>query len=197
MGGPGSGKTTAGKRLAGDLKWPWISSGEILRQSKEPWVVERLKTAALFDDEMVSGLVLSRLAGVKNAILDGFPRTLKQAEILISRGIKVDAIVEMEVPLDEVIARLEIRGRDQDRAEIVQERTAEYEKTKTGILAYLVGNGAKLITIDGVGDQNEVYVRVAHGIQEIVKDIDIDREEKDKEDISHIEEIEKIDGETK
>lgn len=197
MGGPGSGKTTAGKRLAEDLKWPWISSGEILRQSKEPWVVERLKTAALFDDEMVSGLVLSRLAGVKNAILDGFPRTLKQAEILISRGIKVDAIVEMEVPLDEVIARLEIRGRDQDRAEIVQERTAEYEKTKTGILAYLVGNGAKLITIDGVGDQNEVYVRVAHGIQEIVKDIDVDREEKDKEDISHIEEVEKFDGEAK
>ena len=61
IGGPGTGKSTVGKRLAGDLGWPWISSGEILRESKEPWVIERLKTAQLFDDEMVTQLVLSRL----------------------------------------------------------------------------------------------------------------------------------------
>ena len=168
LGGPGSGKSTVGTRLAEDLKWPWISSGEILRQSKEPWVVEKLKTAQLFDDEMISGLVLSRLHDEPNAIIDGFPRTFKQAEIMITRGEKVDLIVEMNVPIEEVQKRLALRGRDQDERAIVEERYAMYEHDKNEIIAYLIGNGAKILTIDGVGTQDEVYQRVAKGIQEII-----------------------------
>ena len=85
LGGPGTGKSTVGNRLANDLNWPWISSGAILRESKEQWVIERLKTAQLFDDEMVSELVFSRLSGIENAIIDGYPRTLRQAEIIVDR----------------------------------------------------------------------------------------------------------------
>ena len=169
LGGPGSGKSTVGNRLAEDLKWPWISSGEILRQSKEPWVVEKLKTAQLFDDEMIAGLVFSRLTGVPNAILDGFPRTFKQAEIMLSRGEKVDVIVELNVPLEEVEKRLFMRGRDQDTKEIIEERLEMYEQSKDKIIAYLVGNGAKMITIDGVGSPDEVYKRVATAISEVIK----------------------------
>ena len=168
LGGPGSGKSTVGTRLAEDLKWPWISSGEILRQSKEPWVVEKLKTAQLFDDEMISGLVLSRLHDEPNAIIDGFPRTFKQAEIMLSRGEKVDIIIEMKVPLEEVQKRLYLRGRDQDAKDIVEERYAMYEYDKDKIIAYLIGNGAKILTIDGVGTQDEVYQRVAKGIQGVI-----------------------------
>ncbi len=168
LGGPGSGKSTVGTRLAEDLNWPWISSGEILRESKEPWVVEKLKTAQLFDDEMISGLVLSRLHDEPNAIIDGFPRTFKQAEIMLTRGEKVDIIVEMKVPLEEVQKRLYLRGRDQDAKDIVEERYAMYEHDKDEIIAYLIGNGAKILTIDGVGTQDEVYQRVAKGIQEVI-----------------------------
>ncbi len=169
IGGPGSGKSTVGQRLAGDLKWPWISSGEILRESKEPWVVEKLKTAQLFDDEMVAGLVLSRLSTEPNAILDGFPRTFKQADIMYARGEKVDIIIEMQVPIEEVQQRLVLRGRDQDAKAIVEERYQMYEESKDEILAFLIGNGTKLITIDGVGTQDEVYQRVAKGIREVLK----------------------------
>lgn len=169
IGGPGSGKSTVGTRLAQDLKWPWISSGEILRQSKEPWVVEKLKTAQLFDDEMISGLVLSRLHNEPNAIIDGFPRTFKQAEIMLSRGEKVDIIVEMRVPIEEIQKRLYLRGRDQDTREIVEERYAMYEHDKDEIMSYLVGNGAKVVIVDGVGTQDEVYARAVKGIQEIIK----------------------------
>ena len=168
IGGPGSGKSTVGNRLAGDLGWPWISSGEILRQSREPWVVERLKTAQLFDDEMVAGLVFSRLSGVPNAILDGFPRTLKQAEIMLSRGEKVDLIVELTVPMEEVQKRLFMRGRDQDTKEIIEERYAMYEQTKAEIMSYLIGNGAKIVTVDGVGSPDEVYKRVAQAISGVI-----------------------------
>jgi adenylate kinase len=168
IGGPGSGKSTVGNRLAGDLKWPWISSGEILRESKEPWVIEKLKTAQLFDDDMIAGLVLSRLSTEPNAILDGFPRTFRQVEIMYARGEKIDIIIEMKVPIDEVQKRLMLRGRDQDTKEIVEERFAMYEKSKDEILAYLIGNGAKMLTIDGVGTQDEVYQRVAKGIQGVI-----------------------------
>lgn len=168
IGGPGSGKSTVGTRLSEDLGWPWISSGEILRQSNEAWVKERLKTASLFDDEMVAGLVLSRLVGEENAILDGFPRTMKQAEIMYERGEKVDIIVEMNVPLEEVQKRLFLRGRDQDTKEVIEDRYAMYEQSKTEIMAFLVGNGAKVVTIDGLGTQDEVYKRVAQGIQGVI-----------------------------
>ena len=154
--------------MAEDLKWSWISPGAILRESKEPWVVEKLKTAQLFDDDMVAGLVLSRLSNEPNAILDGFPRTLKQVEIMYNRGERVDIIVEMDVPLEEIQKRLLLRGRDQDSKEVIEERYEMYKQSRSEILAFLIGNGAKMITIDGVGDQDEVYQRVAKGIQEII-----------------------------
>lgn len=169
LGGPGSGKSTVGSRLANGLKWPWVSSGEILRQSKEPWVIEKLKTAQLFDDEMIAGLVLSRLHQTPNAILDGFPRTLKQAEIMLSRGEKIDVIAEMVVPIEEVQKRLFLRGRDQDTKEIIEERFQTYEQSKDEIVAFLVGNGAKLVKIDGLGTQDEVYARVIQILKEAIQ----------------------------
>ena len=121
LGGPGTGKSTVGNRLAKDLKWPWISSGAILRESKEQWVIDRLKTAQLFDDEMISELVF--------------------------------------VPFDEVMRRLAARGRSQDVPEIIEERQADYERSRNEIVAYLVGNGVKLLTVDGMGGVDEVYKR--------------------------------------
>ncbi len=166
LGGPGTGKSTVGQTLAANMGWPWVSSGAILRESTEPWVIERLKTAQLFDDEMVSDLVFSRLEGVKDAIIDGYPRTLRQAEIVVERGMKVDMMVELVIPIEEALARLSLRGRDQDSPEVIEERWAEYEATKTEIMAFLAGNGVKVLTIDGVGTPEEVYNRVVTTLQE-------------------------------
>ena len=165
LGGPGSGKSTAGQRLARDLGWPWISSGAILRESKETWVIERLKTAQLFDDEMVAGLVFSRLVGAKDAIIDGFPRTLKQAEIMLEQGYRPDIMVEMVVPLEEIMARLSQRGREQDVPEVVEERWNTYKETESEIMAYLAGNGVKVVSVDGMGEIDEVYKRVVEAIR--------------------------------
>lgn len=167
LGAPGTGKSTAGQRLAQAMRWPWVSSGAILRESSEPWVIEKLKTAELFDDEMVAGLVFSRLEGVESAIIDGFPRTLRQAEIIVERGMKIDLMVELVVPLEEVMARLTLRGRDQDTPEVVEERWAEYERNKSEIMAYLVGNGVKVVAVDGLGTMDEVYQRVLKSVQEV------------------------------
>ena len=166
LGGPGSGKSTVGQRLAQDMGWPWVSSGAILRESTEPWVIERLKTAQLFDDEMVSDLVFGRLEGVENAIIDGYPRTLRQAEIIVEKGLEIDIAVEVVVPIEESLARISLRGREQDDSAIVEERWNDYDKTKTEILAYLAGNGVKVLTADGVGAPDEVYNRVVEMLRE-------------------------------
>lgn len=160
MGASGSGKSTVGERLAKDLKWGWVDTGAIFRESKEPWVVEQLKTAQLFDDEMTAGLVLPRLTEVSNVIFTGFPRNLRQAEILVERNLVPEVIMEVFVPVEEIQRRLALRGREQDAPEIVEERIAMYEGTKAEILAVLIGNGARLLTVDGVGTPEEVYKRV-------------------------------------
>lgn len=165
LGAPGSGKSTIGQRLAQEKGWEWISTGEILRQSTEEWVIERLKTGQLFDDEMVMGLAVPRVEAAENAVFDGFPRTLEQAEIMAEKGILPDLLIEVEVPLDEIFARLELRGREQDTPEIVEERYDMYQETKGQIMAYLAGHGVPVAVIDGVGTPDEVYGRVL----EIVK----------------------------
>lgn len=165
IGGPGSGKSTVGKRMAGDLRWQFISTGEILRESKEPWVIEKLKTAQLFDDEMISELVMTRIRGADNVIIDGFLRTLRQAEIAIEKKIGMDLLLELVVPLEEIQKRLMNRGRDQDEPEIVMERYLEYERNKTKVLAYLVGNGKKLVSVNGVGGMDEVYKRAVMAVR--------------------------------
>ena len=169
LGGPGSGKSTVGRRLAETLGWPWISSGELLRESKEPWVVEKLKTAELFDDGMMAELVLPRVESAQNVILDGYPRTLKQAKIMVDRGVKIDLIIELTVPLEEAIARLSERGREQDTPEIVEERCAMYEQTKDEIMAFMAGYGVKVETIDGVGTMDVVFARVQEKVLAALK----------------------------
>lgn len=169
LGGPGTGKSTAGQRLAQALGWPWVSSGEILRESKEPWVIEKLKTAELFDDEMISDLVFSRLEGVESAIIDGFPRTLRQAEIIVERGLKIDLMVELTLPIEEALNRLALRGREQDTPEVIEARWADYEAGKSKIMAFLAGNGVKVASVDGVGTMDEVYARVVAAVQGATK----------------------------
>lgn len=166
LGGPGTGKSTVGQRLAAELGWPWISSGAILRESKEPWVIEKLKTSQLFDDKMISDLVFKRLEGVRDAIIDGYPRTVRQAEMTVERGLKIELMVELTIPMEEVFARLSLRGRDQDSPEVIRERWAEYDEMKEGIMKFLEERGTRSLTIDGVGTQEEVYERVVKAIKE-------------------------------
>lgn len=159
LGGPGSGKSTLGKRLAEELGWEWISGGAILRESKEPWVQEKLATAQLFDDHMVSNLIFSRLETAENAIIDGYPRTANQVEILLSRGIKIDYMIEVDVPKTEVQKRIALRGREQDSPEIFEERWKIYQDNRGKIIAPLLGSGVGFLMLDGVGTPEEVYER--------------------------------------
>ena len=112
LGAPGAGKGTQAEILCERLNIPTISTGNMIREALKSGTEMGLKaksyieSGALVPDEVVIGIVRERLAmdDCKNGfILDGFPRTIPQAEALDRMGIVIDRVVDIDVP-DEVIA---------------------------------------------------------------------------------------------
>lgn len=122
LGPPGVGKGTQGRRLAAEKGWALISTGEILRDAvarKTPMGVEaqkRMDEGLLVPDDVMIGLVRERSAetdATAGFVLDGFPRTVPQADALDSmlqtRGLRLDVAVGLSVPEDELVRRLGAR----------------------------------------------------------------------------------------
>lgn len=119
LGAPGTGKGTIASILTGDLKIPQVSTGDIFRKNiKEGTELGKLaegyiSKGELVPDDVTIGIVESRLndEDVQNGIiLDGFPRTVKQAEeldkILAGEGKKIDMVINLTTPEEEIIERI-------------------------------------------------------------------------------------------
>lgn len=115
LGAPGAGKGTQAERLSQDLSIPTISTGAIIRQAIQgqtplgQQAAAYTKTGALVPDEVMIGIIQERLAQPDCAggyILDGFPRTIEQAEALERLGIKLDAVIEIQADDEFIVARL-------------------------------------------------------------------------------------------
>ena len=115
MGAPGAGKGTHAARAAGALGIPTVSTGEILREAIREKTPIGLKAKTYIDagslvpDETVIELVKSRIAeeDCKNGfILDGFPRTVSQAQALKELGVVIDKVIDIYVPEDVIICRM-------------------------------------------------------------------------------------------
>jgi adenylate kinase len=119
LGGPGAGKGTQAERIVADFKLPHISTGEMLRASVAKGTrmgleaQKYMESGALVPDEVVIGVVRERLAEPDAAdgfLLDGFPRTIPQAEqldaMLAEAGRAVTHVVLIDVPADELVQRI-------------------------------------------------------------------------------------------
>jgi adenylate kinase len=115
LGGPGAGKGTQAGFITEKYGIPQISTGDMLRAAVKagtPLGLEAKKVmdaGGLVSDEIILGLVKERLAQpdcAKGYLLDGFPRTIPQAEGMKAQGIPVDFVVEIDVPDDEIIRRM-------------------------------------------------------------------------------------------
>lgn len=115
LGAPGAGKGTQAQYLTEKFSIPQISTGDMLRQAIKDGTELGIKAKSIMDsgglvsDEIVIGLVKERLKkdDCKNGYLfDGFPRTIAQADSLKSAGIKIDYVVEIDVPSEEIIKRM-------------------------------------------------------------------------------------------
>lgn len=183
FGGPGSGKGTQSARLIDNYGLYHISTGELLRDHIKR-ETEIGKTANEYiskgklipDDLMISIIedVLDREAkDKKGIILDGFPRTIPQAEaleeFLKSRGTDVHAVVGLEVPdeelTDRLLKRAEESGRSDDNPDTIKKRLEVYHNQTSPLREHYMGKG-KYIPINGTGNVDDIF----HSIKDRLKE---------------------------
>lgn len=169
LGPPGAGKGTQAVRLAEKLGVPHISTGELFRHNISngtPLGVRAkhfLDAGELVPTSLTNDLVDERLNEPDVAggfILDGFPRTVEQAEalhgMLERRGLKLDAVLELRVPEEVLVGRLMSRGRADDTEDVIRNRFRVYRDETAPLLDYYSG---ELKTVDAVGGLDEVFDR--------------------------------------
>ncbi len=175
FGRQGAGKGTQSARLSDHYGALHISTGDMLRAAVAEGTEfgrkadEYMRGGNLVPDDVMIGIVRERL-GKADAIdqgflLDGFPRTLAQAEALleITGDDGLDAVLDLDVPLDVVTARMKGRGRADDTDEAISRRLELYEKETSPVLQWFDGRG-KLVQVDGVGSEPEVFDRIVSAI---------------------------------
>lgn len=115
LGAPGAGKGTQAEVVCKELKIPAISTGNMLREAVKNGTEQGLAAKKFMDagdlvpDEVVIGILKERIAqpdAANGFILDGFPRTVAQAEALDSMGVQIDKVIEIDVADDAIIARM-------------------------------------------------------------------------------------------
>ncbi len=110
LGPPGAGKGTQAVRLAQHLGVPHLASGDLLREEVKRGTALGLKAKGYMDrgdlvpDSLIIEMFMGRLDGAKGFVLDGFPRNLVQAQLL-DTAVKVERVIHVKVPKEEVIAR--------------------------------------------------------------------------------------------
>ena len=115
LGAPGAGKGTQAEVICNALNIPAISTGNIIREALRLGTEMGLKAKSFMDagqlvpDDVVIGIIKERLAKddcANGFILDGFPRTIPQAEALDAMGIIIDKVIDIEVPDEKIAARM-------------------------------------------------------------------------------------------
>jgi len=186
LGPPGAGKGTQAARLVEKFNIPQLSTGDMLRAAVKAGTETGLKAKAVMDagglvsDEIVVGIIADRIAepdARRGFILDGFPRTVAQAEaldVLLARmDMRLDAIVELKVDEKALLARIENRAREtvaaggtvraDDNAEALKVRLESYRAQTAPVSAYYAGKGS-LNTVDGMAPIDDVTKAIHQAI---------------------------------
>ncbi|MGB0133285.1 adenylate kinase [Dokdonella sp.] len=176
LGAPGSGKGTQAAMLRDSLRIPHISTGDLLRAAVKAGTPLGLKAKAVMDagklvsDDIVLGMLEDRVAqedARSGFILDGYPRNLAQCAALESLLDRInqpfDVAIKLEVPNELIVERIAGRaaaeGRVDDTPETVRARLKVYAEQTAPVADHFAAIG-KLVTVDGVGELDEVFNRI-------------------------------------
>ena len=183
LGPPGAGKGTQAKLLTEKYGIPQLSTGDMLRAAVAAGTDVGKRAKAVMDagqlvsDAIVNEIVSDRIDSAdcaKGFILDGYPRTVPQAEaldqILAGKGIALDAVIEVKVDEDALVKRMENRVaetvaaggtvRSDDNPEAFKRRLTEYRE-KTAPLSNYYASTGKLQTVDGMANVDVVTAEIA------------------------------------
>jgi adenylate kinase len=179
---PGAGKGTQGERLAEIYDVPHISTGDLLREEVEKETTIGREAKSIMDrgdlvpDLLVMELVLTNLAADPKTgfVLDGFPRTLGQADLAYEwgtgNGRTFHAVINLIVPEDELVKRLLLRGaesdRSDDKADTIRTRLRVYSQTTELLLDFYRGRHI-LIEVDGTGAVEDVTERIRSQLDQL------------------------------
>ena len=174
LGPPGAGKGTQALKLAEKLGVPQISTGDLFRSNITRGTELGLEAKHYLDagdlvpSDLTNALVEKRLDEADAAdgfILDGYPRSVEQAEALTrmlgARNTKLDVVLEFRVCEEELLNRLKDRGRADDTEEVIRNRMKVYRDETAPLLEYY---GDAVRTVDAVGSPDEVFARALHSL---------------------------------
>ncbi len=200
LGPPGSGKGTQGEKLSEELGYTRLSTGDMLREAVRNGTElgkkakEYMDSGALVPNDFIIGLMKKKIAqSQRGVILDGFPRTVEQANVLAEQ-LDVDLALNLDVDDDELINRLTKRRscpqcnavyhlvynlpkqdgvcdkcggmlyqRDDDKEETVKNRLKVYRENTMPLINYYAGKGT-LVTIKGIGDINDIFAKIKDAV---------------------------------
>jgi adenylate kinase len=172
LGAPGSGKGTQGKLLAERLGLPKITTGDLIRTAMRdgtPLGLEAKKfynDGKLVPDSIILGMIkdeLDRSEAKEGAILDGFPRTAAQAELvdktLAERGQRLNYILLLDVTEDELVRRMsrraKVEGRTDDTPEAIKTRLGVYQRDTAPLIAHY-GQRGIVHRVPGTGSVDQI-----------------------------------------
>lgn len=195
VGPPGAGKGTQAKIVCERFRVPQMATGDMLRAAKTEGrlpddLIAKMAAGGLVPDDVVVGLIAARTEAPDaqaGFLLDGFPRTVPQAEaldsLLAGRGLRLDRVLALEVPRDLLVERAVLRRTDKrtgriyhlkynppppdaelehradDHEDVVKKRVETYEKMTAELLPFYEKTGL-LTRVDGVGDVADVTKRI-------------------------------------
>jgi adenylate kinase len=179
LGRQGSGKGTQALRVAETFGCIHVSTGDMLRAAVSAGTELGQKAEAVMNsgglvgDDIMNGIVAERLAAdditANGVLLDGFPRTADQADALericAEQGVALDMAINLDVPVEVVTERMIARQREDDTPEAIERRLALYEEQTAPLLDWF-GARDLLVTVDGVGSEEEVFARLAAAVRQ-------------------------------
>ena len=184
FGAPGCGKGTQSELLEKRFGLSHVSTGEIIRSHIKSQtelglqMQEYISRGELAPDSVVIGMIENYLAenkGIKGTIFDGFPRTTAQAEafdkLLEQHNDSVDIMIYMDVPEEELVKRILLRGKESGRADdasedVIRNRIAVYNQ-QTAVVADYYRTQGKYVAVPSLGTIDEVFERIAAEIKKL------------------------------
>ncbi len=184
FGAPGAGKGTQAVKLAEKYHFNHISTGDVIRREISDatalglTVQEAISRGELAPDHVVIEIIEGYIHSYRDAggnIFDGFPRTIPQAEafddILAAHGLKIDVMIELVVPEEELVRRILLRGKASGRADdaseaVVRNRIEVYNAQTAVVAGYYRAQG-KYIAVEGSRPVEETFAALCEEIDKL------------------------------